>query len=339
MPASVDETWTAFNHLDRLAPCFPGATISSTNGDHFEGSIKIKLGPMALVYSGSGRFLERDVAAHRLVFQASGDERRGNGTATATVTASLVGNGSGTDVELLTDVDFTGRPAQFGSGVVSDVTDKLVDQFVELPVRPLRRWPRRPAPEDELSADESVAADDELWEEWATADESEDAENLGDEQPDEQPTVEMAAVGTNADAAPVEDETGLVDEVSEPGSAQSPTAPPLSYRSTPPRDLSGRCLRRVRGDDHPAATVRPAGRDPVPGDGHRHPDHQPAAPLSGGGREFAVTVCVLVHRDGSWLLGVRGLGGGVRAGPAGADRRPRRGGRADGRGAGSDGPA
>ena len=71
MPASVEETWTAFNHLDRLAPCFPGATISSTNGDHFEGSIKIKIGPLALVYNGSGRFLERDADTRRLIFEAS----------------------------------------------------------------------------------------------------------------------------------------------------------------------------------------------------------------------------------------------------------------------------
>ena len=89
VPASVEETWTAFNHLDRLAPCFPGATIANSDGDHFEGSVKIKLGPLALVYNGSGRFLERDADARRLVFQASGDDRRGNGTATAKVTASF----------------------------------------------------------------------------------------------------------------------------------------------------------------------------------------------------------------------------------------------------------
>src|ERR687898_2622047 len=166
VPASVDETWTAFNHLDRLAPCFPGATISSTNGDHFEGSIKIKLGSMALVYSGSGRFLERDIAAHRLVFQASGDERRGNGTARATVTASLVGNGSGTDVELITDLDFTGRPAQFGSGVVSDVSDKLLDQFVSCATVRFADGLGAASAEDEAASDEPVEADDELWEEW-----------------------------------------------------------------------------------------------------------------------------------------------------------------------------
>jgi carbon monoxide dehydrogenase subunit G len=230
VPASVEETWTAFNHLDRLAPCFPGASISSTHGDHFEGSIKIKLGPMALVYSGSGRFLERDPAAHRLVFQASGDERRGNGTATATVAASLVGNGSGTDVELVTDLDFTGRPAQFGSGVVSDVSDKLVDQFVSCVSVRFADGLGAPVLDDEAAAAEPVA-DDELWEEWAAGDESDDL----DDRADEQPTVEMAAVGT--DAAPVEHQTGLADRPeSEP--APQPTAASASYRYTPPTDLS-----------------------------------------------------------------------------------------------------
>ena len=192
MPASVEETWTAFNHLDRLAPCFPGATIASSDGDDFEGSIKIKIGPLALVYNGSGRFLERDAEARRLVFEASGDDRRGNGTATAKVTASLVGNGSGTDVELTTDLDFTGRPAQFGSGVVSDVSDKLFDQFVSCVSVRFAEVSGRRSPRTR-SAAEPVAADDELWEEWASDewDEGRDAERR-------QQTVEMAAVGTAA---------------------------------------------------------------------------------------------------------------------------------------------
>ena len=129
VPVSVDEAWTAFNHLDRIAPCFPGATITAVSGNDFEGSIKVKLGPVALVYSGSGRFVERDPAAHRVVIEAQGEDRRGNGTATARVTASFAGDATSTDVELLTDLAITGKPAQFGPGVISDVSDKLLDQF------------------------------------------------------------------------------------------------------------------------------------------------------------------------------------------------------------------
>ena len=244
VPASVEETWTAFNHLDRLAPCFPGATISSSNGNRFEGSMKIKIGPLALVYNGSGRFLERDATARRLVFQASGADRRGNGTATATVTALLVGDESATEVELRTDLDFTGRPAQFGGDVVSDVSDKLFDQFVSCVSGRFAEGIGTPGPEDVL-ASATVATDDELWEEWATADEADESEPSDIEQ-----TVEMAAVrptddGSEVvtdeawlaedDTAPVEDQTA-VEQAAEPQPA--PTAPPPPWRYTPPSDLS-----------------------------------------------------------------------------------------------------
>jgi carbon monoxide dehydrogenase subunit G len=252
VPASVEETWTAFNHLDRLAPCFPGAAISRTDGDHFEGSVKIKIGPMALVYNGSGQFLERDAAAHRVVFQASGADRRGNGTATAKVTASLVDNGSGTDVELLTDVDFTGRPAQFGSGVVSDVSDKLVDQFVSCVAVRFADGLGAPAPEDEVAGAEPTAADDELWEEWAAAEGTEQ-----DRAPrDVEQTVEMRAVGAAGggssaltdEAWLAEDEAAAVDEAPGQEPAPAPTTPPGPYRYTPPGDLS-------QAHDHVVANV------------------------------------------------------------------------------------
>ncbi len=129
VPASVEEAWTAFNHLDRIAPCFPGATITTVSGNDFEGSIKVKLGPVALVYNGSGRFVERDPQAHRVVIEARGQDRRGNGTATARVTASFAGDEKSTDVELFTDLDITGKPAQFGPGVISDASNKILDQF------------------------------------------------------------------------------------------------------------------------------------------------------------------------------------------------------------------
>jgi carbon monoxide dehydrogenase subunit G len=251
VPASVEETWTAFNRLDRLAPCFPGATISSIDGDHFEGSIKIKIGPLPLVYNGSGRFLERDTTARRVVFQASGADRRGNGTATAKVTASLVPNGSGTDVELLTDVDFTGRPAQFGSGVVSDVSDKLLDQFVSCVTVRFADGLGAPAPDDAV-ARPAVAADDELWEEWATAEGTEDEPALGDVEQ----TVEMGAVGAKDGGSSVmtdeawlaADDTEPVDEMPEPEPAPTPTAPPRPYRYSPPSDLA-------QADSHVVANV------------------------------------------------------------------------------------
>jgi len=130
VPADVAEAWDAFNDLERLAPCFPGATITSVDGDEFSGSVKIKLGPISLMYNGSGRYIERNDADRRVVIEARGKDKRGNGTATATVTASFAESGAQTDVEVLTDLVITGKPAQFGRGVISDVSDKLLDQFV-----------------------------------------------------------------------------------------------------------------------------------------------------------------------------------------------------------------
>jgi carbon monoxide dehydrogenase subunit G len=146
VPAPVDEAWSAFNDLEGLAPCFPGATIASVEGDDFAGSVKVKLGPIALLYSGSGRYLERNDAERRVVIEARGTDKRGNGTATATVTASFTENGEQTDVEVLTDLAITGKPAQFGRGVISDVSDKLLDQFVGCVSERFAAGLREPAP-------------------------------------------------------------------------------------------------------------------------------------------------------------------------------------------------
>ncbi len=131
VPATVDDTWATFMELGEVAGCFPGATVTSYDGQRFEGTCKVKLGPIALMYSGNGTFVERDDAAHRAVIQASGKDKRGNGTAGATVTIALGDGGSGaTSVEVLTDLNVTGKPAQFGRGVMQDVSDKLLGQFV-----------------------------------------------------------------------------------------------------------------------------------------------------------------------------------------------------------------
>lgn len=130
VPASVDVAWDAFNDLERIAPCFPGAALTSYDGDTFEGICKVKLGPVSLQYAGSGRFLERDESAHRAVIEARGKDKRGNGTANATITAQLTPEGdSSTGVVVSTDLSITGRPAQFGRGVMQDVSDRLLAQF------------------------------------------------------------------------------------------------------------------------------------------------------------------------------------------------------------------
>ncbi|MGB0098831.1 MAG: SRPBCC family protein [Nocardioides sp.] len=130
VPTSVEETWAHFQDIASVAECFPGATVTSAEGDTFAGSVKVKLGPIALVYNGSGTFVEKDEAAHRFVVDAKGKDKRGNGTAGAKVVLTMTPSGTATDVEVVTDLAITGKPAQFGRGVMQDVSDKLLGQFV-----------------------------------------------------------------------------------------------------------------------------------------------------------------------------------------------------------------
>jgi carbon monoxide dehydrogenase subunit G len=131
VPTDVASTWEHFQDIASVAQCFPGAQVTSAEGDTFSGTVKVKLGPIALVYNGSGTFVEKDEAAHRFVVDAKGKDKRGNGTAGAKVRLTMTeGTGGGTDVEVVTDLAITGKPAQFGRGVMQDVSDKLLGQFV-----------------------------------------------------------------------------------------------------------------------------------------------------------------------------------------------------------------
>lgn len=130
VPATVDDTWATFMDLQRVGSCFPGAVVTDASDDGFAGTVKVKLGPIALQYAGAGTFIERDDQAHRAVIEAKGKDKRGNGTAGATVTIQLAPSGEGTRVDVTTDLSVTGKPAQFGRGVMQDVSDKLLGQFV-----------------------------------------------------------------------------------------------------------------------------------------------------------------------------------------------------------------
>jgi uncharacterized protein len=131
VPASVDTVWQALLDPERVAPCLPGATITSADGDEFAGLVKVRLGPISLQYRGSGRFTETDEAAHRAVIEATGTASGGQSTAAATVTATLAENGGGTAVTLTTNLTITGKPAQFGRGMIEDVGGKIIGQFAD----------------------------------------------------------------------------------------------------------------------------------------------------------------------------------------------------------------
>ncbi|MGH3973870.1 MAG: SRPBCC family protein [Pseudonocardiaceae bacterium] len=131
VPAPIDTVWQALLDPERVAPCFPGATITSASGDEFAGIVKVRLGPISLRYRGSGRFTEIDDTVHRTVIVANGTASGGQGTAAVTVTATLTQNGGGTAVTVATDLTVTGKPAQFGRGLIADVGGKIIGQFAD----------------------------------------------------------------------------------------------------------------------------------------------------------------------------------------------------------------
>ncbi|OHV19261.1 carbon monoxide dehydrogenase [Parafrankia soli] len=129
--ASPAVTWSVLTDLERIAPCLPGAQLQEVEGDEYRGIVKVKVGPVTAQYKGTATFLERDEAAHRAVLKADGRETRGQGNASATITVTLVPDGTGTQVSVLTDLRITGKVAQFGRGVISDVSANLLGRFVE----------------------------------------------------------------------------------------------------------------------------------------------------------------------------------------------------------------
>jgi carbon monoxide dehydrogenase subunit G len=131
VPVPIDEAWRVLLDIERIAPCMPGAALDSVDGDDFTGRVKVKLGPINLTYQGKASFIEKDEAAHKAVIDARGKDQRGNGTAAAVVTARLAEEGAITRVDVLTDLNITGRPAQFGRGVMTDVGNKLLGQFAD----------------------------------------------------------------------------------------------------------------------------------------------------------------------------------------------------------------
>jgi carbon monoxide dehydrogenase subunit G len=129
IPAPIDVVWPALLDPERVAPCVPGATLTGADGDSFTGTVKVKVGPITLLYKGTGTFTEHDEQARRAVLKASAKDTRGNGTVNATVTLTLAEEGDRTSGVVVTDLSITGKPAQFGRGMIADVGGKIIEQF------------------------------------------------------------------------------------------------------------------------------------------------------------------------------------------------------------------
>ena len=125
----VETAWAVLTDVERIAPCLPGAQLQEIEGDEYRGIVKVKVGPITAQYKGKATFIEKDDVNHKAVLDASGRDTRGQGNASATVTATLTPAGSGTVVHIDTDLNITGKVAQFGRGVMADVSSKLLGQF------------------------------------------------------------------------------------------------------------------------------------------------------------------------------------------------------------------
>ncbi|MEV8562180.1 SRPBCC family protein [Streptomyces sp. NPDC051917] len=149
VPVPVGDAWHALLDIERVAPCLPGAVVEDYDGKTVTGSVKVKVGPVTVAYRGTAVFEEQDEAAHRMVLVASGRETRGQGTARATVTGTLTERDGGTAVSVRTDLTVTGRPAQFGRGVLAEVGDRLVGQFASCLAERLAEPAPAPAAEEQ----------------------------------------------------------------------------------------------------------------------------------------------------------------------------------------------
>jgi carbon monoxide dehydrogenase subunit G len=129
IPVPPERAWQVLLDVEKVAPCMPGATVDSVDGDTVTGRVKVKVGPVALTYSGQARFTERDEQARAITLEASGKETRGAGTASATVHSWLADEGGQTRITVHTSMNVTGRPAQFGRGVMADVGGRIIEKF------------------------------------------------------------------------------------------------------------------------------------------------------------------------------------------------------------------
>jgi carbon monoxide dehydrogenase subunit G len=129
IPVPPEQAWGVLLDVEKVAPCMPGATIDSVDGDEIKGRIKVKVGPVALTYAGTARFTDKDEQARKVVLEASGKETRGSGTASATITSTLSDEAGQTRVVVHTTMTVTGRPAQFGRGVMAEVSGRVIEKF------------------------------------------------------------------------------------------------------------------------------------------------------------------------------------------------------------------
>ena len=129
--ASMEEAWALLTDIPAIAPCLPGAKLIDQDGDTYEGTMKVKVGPIVAEYSGTATVVEMNETDRTVKLTASGRDKRGAGNASADIFASMVEDGGGTTVSIATDLKIAGKVAQFGRGAMADISKKLLGQFAE----------------------------------------------------------------------------------------------------------------------------------------------------------------------------------------------------------------
>lgn len=169
VPVGMDEAWHVLNDVERIAPCLPGAQLQEIEGDEFRGIVKVKVGPVTAQYKGAAHFVEQNREAGRVVIKGEGRDIRGAGNANALITATLESVADDrTKVKIHTDLKVTGKVAQFGRGVMADISAKLIDQFAErlevevrsnpTPVTPATPTPSTDAAEERITPSDLAGA-------------------------------------------------------------------------------------------------------------------------------------------------------------------------------------
>jgi carbon monoxide dehydrogenase subunit G len=271
VPVPVDEAWRVLLDIERIAPCMPGAALDSVSGDDFTGRVKVKLGPINLTYQGKASFVEKDEAAHKAVIDARGKDQRGNGTAAAVITANLAAEGAITRVHVVTDLNITGRPAQFGRGVMTDVGNKLLGQFADKLAAQLGEGDAQGAADRTQNAAAAAAAtaSGAVEEIAASAEQSAGDGATGR-------TVKKAAAAAKKTAAATTDK--VTDTAAPDKTAAAKTAPAKAAKAAPAKAAPTKAPDTATPDTAGPATTPVTVVPPI---GDSTPPKAPSAPPSG----------------------------------------------------------
>jgi carbon monoxide dehydrogenase subunit G len=196
VPVPMERAWDVLLDVERVAPCMPGASLDSVTGDEIAGRIKVKVGPISMTYAGTAKFTERDKAAGVVTLEASGRETRGAGTASASVRSELTADGDQTHVTVHTNLNVTGKPAQFGRGVMVEVGGKLIGIFADNLAAMLAAEPAAEAAETiEAAAAEVAEAEDEAAETLTAA-----AADIAEAEAEDEEAADLAEAESDADS-------------------------------------------------------------------------------------------------------------------------------------------